>query len=252
MKLDIYNQKGEKVGDVKISSEIFDLEVNEALVHQAMVTQMANERQVVAHTKDRSEVRGGGKKPWKQKGTGRARAGSSRSPIWIGGGVTFGPTKDRNFTKKINKKMKQKALMMVLSDKVKNGNLVILEKFEIKEYKTKDFNSILKSLEGSAFPKDSKELIENDVNNKKSTSDKSIADKGNISVSSVQKKVKKAKRSILVVNEIKDQKTKYSGRNLTGVEIINSENINIVDLLKYRNLLITKDVMQKIEEKYKK
>ena len=104
LKAEIYNQKGEKVGDLKLSDKIFDVKVNESLVHQAAVTQMGNERQVLAHTKQRAEVRGGGKKPWKQKGTGRARAGSTRSPIWIGGGVTFGPTKNRNFSKNINKK----------------------------------------------------------------------------------------------------------------------------------------------------
>ncbi len=238
MKLDIYNQKSEKAGDIDLSSKVFDLEVNEGLVHQAMVTQMGNERQVIAHTKDRSEVRGGGKKPWKQKGTGRARAGSSRSPIWIGGGVTFGPLKTRNFTKKINKKMKQKALLMVVSDKIKNGNLVILEKFEINEYKTKTFNEIMTNIEDKVLvqkvKKETKEAAEKDVKDKKT------------------KKPKKAKRSILVINEIKDKKSKYSGRNLQGVEIINAENINIVDLLKFKNLIITKDVIKELEEKYKK
>ncbi|MCK4554466.1 50S ribosomal protein L4, partial [Candidatus Parcubacteria bacterium] len=112
----IYNQKAEAVGDIKLSDKVFGVKANEPLVHQAMVAQMSNERQVLAHTKDRSEVRGGGRKPWKQKGTGRARAGSIRSPIWKGGGVTFGPRKDRNFSKNINKKMKQNAMLMVLSD----------------------------------------------------------------------------------------------------------------------------------------
>lgn len=96
----IYNQKAEAVGEMKLAEKIFGVKENTALVHQVAVAQMGNERQVLAHTKGRAEVRGGGKKPWKQKGTGRARAGSSRSPIWIGGGITFGPTKDRNFKKK--------------------------------------------------------------------------------------------------------------------------------------------------------
>ena len=101
IKIKVYNQKVEEAGEMKLSDKIFNVEANNALLHQAMVAQMSNERQVLAHTKSRSEVRGGGKKPWKQKGTGRARAGSSRSPIWIGGGVTFGPTKERNFSKNI-------------------------------------------------------------------------------------------------------------------------------------------------------
>jgi len=143
IKINVYNQAAEQVGDIKLSDKVFGIKLNEALIHQAMVTQMANERQVLAHTKDRSEVRGGGKKPWRQKGTGRARAGSSRSPIWIGGGVTFGPTKDRNFKKKINQKMKQKAILMVFSDKAVSENIAVLDKIETSEFKTKIFDGIL-------------------------------------------------------------------------------------------------------------
>jgi len=219
IKVNVYNQKGEPAGDIKLSNKIFGVKANEALIHQAVVTQMANERQVLAHTKTRSEVRGGGKKPWAQKGTGRARAGSSRSPIWIGGGVTFGPRNDRNFKKKINKKMKQKAIFMVLSDRVENKNLVIIEKLEINEFKTKDFDNILKNLENKAL--DSKES---------------------------KKEAKKEKRSILIINDKKDIKVKFSGRNLAGVEILNRENINILDLLKYKNLIMTVETVKSIEK----
>jgi len=104
IKYQVYNQQAEVVGDQELSQEVFGVAINPALVHQAMVAQLANTRSVIADTKDRSEVRGGGKKPWKQKGTGRARAGSNRSPIWIGGGVTFGPTNDRNLLKRLIKK----------------------------------------------------------------------------------------------------------------------------------------------------
>ncbi len=226
----IYNQKGETVGDLKLSGKIFNVKVNEALVHQAVVAQMANERQVLAHTKGRAEVRGGGKKPWKQKGTGRARAGSSRSPIWIGGGVTFGPTSSRNFSKKINKKMKQKAIFMALSDKVESGSLLALDKLEMEEFKTKVFNGMLKVLAGvKSAPSDAK------------TKD---AEKEN-------KKNKKEKRSVLIINEKKDDKVKNSGRNLVGVKIINLDNINIVDLLKYRDLIMTAEAVKGLEEKYK-
>ncbi|MCK5319834.1 50S ribosomal protein L4 [Candidatus Parcubacteria bacterium] len=213
----IYNQKAETVGDLKLSDKVFGVETNEALVHQAMVAQMGNERQVLAHTKDRSEVRGGGKKPWAQKGTGRARAGSSRSPIWKGGGVTFGPRSERNFKKDINKKMKRKALCMVLSDKAKESALMVLDKFEIKEFKTKTADLMLEKLE---------KKISKDKNNK-------------------------AKRSILAINDKKDEKAKYSFRNIVGVKLINLDNINILDLLKYRDLLISKDCVKKIEEAYK-
>ena len=113
IKVNVYSQNGEKVKDMALSESIFKVQAKHELIHQAMLAQMGNERQPIAHTKDRSEVRGGGAKPWRQKGTGRARAGSSRSPIWIGGGVTFGPTNERNFSKKINKKMRQKAMFMI-------------------------------------------------------------------------------------------------------------------------------------------
>ena len=147
LKVSVYNQKVEPVGEMKLSDKIFGVKTNAVLVHQAMVAQMGNERQVLAHTKGKGEVRGGGKKPWRQKGTGRARAGSSRSPIWRGGGVTFGPTKDRNFSKNINKKMRQKAMLMVLSDKVASGRLAVLDKLEAEEYKTKVFDKMLKGFE---------------------------------------------------------------------------------------------------------
>lgn len=132
-----YNTEGKQIGTAKLPPEIFDVKMNADLVHQAAVAQLANKRQVLAHTKDRSEVRGGGRKPWRQKGTGRARHGSIRSPIWRGGGITFGPTKERVFKKKINKKMKRKALFMVLTSKVKDNELILLDKLEITGPKTR-------------------------------------------------------------------------------------------------------------------
>ncbi len=153
IKLDIYNQKGEKTGSVELSEKVFGVKINDNLVHQAVVAQRANTRQVLAHTKGRAEVRGGGRKPWRQKGTGRARAGSSRSPIWIGGGITFGPTKERNFKKDINKKMKQKAVLMAISDRVKNNAMFVFEDLKMKDFKTKDFNKILKNTVDPSFAK---------------------------------------------------------------------------------------------------
>lgn len=234
IKINIYNQKAENVGQMEISNKVLNVEINEGLVHQAMVAQMANERQVLAHTKDRSEVSGGGKKPWRQKGTGRARVGSSRSPIWIGGGITFGPRSDRNFKKDLNRKMKQKALCMVMTDKVKEDNFIVLDKFEIKEYKTKQVNEILKALEKTRKP------VETSPAKEKKSEKKSE-----------KVAVKKIKRSILVINDEKTSEVKYSFRNLSGVKMINLENINIVDLLKYKELIITQEGLKKIEERYK-
>ena len=146
MKITVYNQEGKEIGNTLLPKELFDVKINSDLVHQVVVSQMANRRKIIAHTKTRGEVRGGGRKPWRQKGTGRARAGSIRSPLWRGGGVTFGPTKERVFKKKIPKKMRRKALFMVLSGKVKNNLLILLDKLKIEKPKTKEISEILKKL----------------------------------------------------------------------------------------------------------
>ncbi|MEA3463515.1 MAG: 50S ribosomal protein L4 [Patescibacteria group bacterium] len=243
-KINIYNQKAEKVGDIKLSDNVFGVKANEPLAHQAMVAQMSNKRQVLAHTKDRSEVRGGGRKPWRQKGTGRARAGSTRSPIWKGGGVTFGPRKDRNFTKNINKKMKQNAMLMVLSDRVKSRNFVVLDKLEVEGFKTSVFNKMIEGLEKNVLG----------MRKQKATASAGQAEsrKQKIDKEKSDTKIKKEKRSVLVINDKKDNKVKYSGRNLAGVEIINLDNINILDLLKYRDLVLTVDGVKRLEERYGK
>lgn len=163
MKIDLYNQLGEIVGKVNLPDSVFGVEVDANLIHQAIVAQMANSRRTLAHTKSRSEVRGGGIKPWRQKGTGRARHGSSRSPIWVGGGVTFGPTKNRNFTKKINKKAKRKALSMTLSSKLEDKQFLVVDDIKLKESKTKEAVSIIgnltKHLEGYKQSKDKQDTI---------------------------------------------------------------------------------------------
>ncbi len=143
LKIKVYNSEGKADGEIKLNPEIFNIKVNPAVVQQVVESHLANKRQVLAHTKVMSEVRGGGKKPWRQKGTGRARHGSSRSPIWKGGGVTFGPRKDRNFTKKVNGKLKIKALFMVLTDKLNADKLRILSEVKLKARKTKDLIKIL-------------------------------------------------------------------------------------------------------------
>lgn len=146
IEIPVYNAKGEEVGKEKLPEELFGLKPNPALVHQVLVAIQSSRRRPWAHTKDRSEVRGGGKKPWRQKGTGRARHGSSRSPIWSGGGVTFGPRKDRNFFKKTNKKMKKKAFWTVMSAKVAEKKIILMDEFKLAEPKTKLFAGVLAAL----------------------------------------------------------------------------------------------------------
>ncbi|KAA0205979.1 50S ribosomal protein L4 [Candidatus Uhrbacteria bacterium] len=123
----IYSQDGKSVGEMSLPEAYFGVKAKPKLVHEVLVAQQANRRKAVAHTKNRGEVSGGGKKPWKQKGTGRARQGSIRSPQWVGGGIVFGPRAERNFSVKVNRKAKQKALFMALSDKVANKSLLVIE-----------------------------------------------------------------------------------------------------------------------------
>ena len=137
MKVSVYDQQGKEIGTTLLPKEIFEVPMNLDLVHQIVTSSMANERRVIAHAKNRGEVRGGGKKPWKQKGTGRSRQGSIRSPLWKGGGVTFGPRNNRVFKKKIPKKMRKKALFMVLSEKLRHNLLILLEELKINSSKTK-------------------------------------------------------------------------------------------------------------------
>jgi len=214
MKETIYNQKGEEVGKADLPAEVFELEINQDLVHQAVVAQMANSRKVVAHTKDRSEKRGGGRKPWRQKGTGRARHGSIRSPIWRGGGVTFGPTKERNFSKKINKKMKRKALFMALTSKAKDKELVLIDNLELTEGKTKKMTQVLESL---------------------------------------SKKIKKEfNKGTLIVLPEKDEKISRASRNIPKIKVIRADNLNVLSVLSHQYLMILtpQDAIKVIRETY--
>ena len=145
MNTKLYNQEAKVVGEVDLPEKIFGVKWNPTLVHQSVVGIDANRRHVIAHAKGRGEVRGGGRKPWKQKGTGRARQGSIRSPLWKGGGVTFGPTKERNFSQKMNKKAKQQALFSVLSKKLADQEIKIVDTIKIKDAKTKEVSKILKN-----------------------------------------------------------------------------------------------------------
>lgn len=142
MEIKVYNTKANEVGTMELNSNVFEQEYNEALIHQVVVAQLANKRQGTKSTLTRSEVRGGGAKPWRQKGTGRARQGSIRSPQWIKGGVVFAP-KPRDFSKKINVKMKAGALKSALSAKVADGEFIVLDEFSINAPKTREVAGIL-------------------------------------------------------------------------------------------------------------
>jgi large subunit ribosomal protein L4 len=138
--------KGEKVKEIELPEQVFGAKKNDALLHQVYVSQYANQRPVLAHTKDRAERAGSGKKPWRQKGTGRARVGSVRTPIWRKGGIVFGPTKDRNFKKDVPKKMGRAALAVALSGKAQDKELYLVENFAISEAKTKMMSEAIKNL----------------------------------------------------------------------------------------------------------
>lgn len=209
MKIPVHNLQGERIREIEVSDDVFDVRENVPLVHQVAVAQMANARRVLAHTKDRGEVRGGGRKPWKQKGTGRARHGSIRSPLWVGGGVTFGPTKERNFTERINKKMKQKALACLLSDKIRSGLMIVLDKFEVPDKKTKSF---VKTLEKLPWNKENK---------------------------------KKA----LIALEKSDSDITRSARNVKDVFVMEANNVNVFDVMRFPHLIATEEAIQKIEKR---
>lgn len=205
MKVSVYNQKGEKVSEALLPKEIFDVKMNSDLVHQVVLSQVANRRRVIAKTKGRAEVRGGGRKPWRQKGTGRARAGSIRSPIWRGGGVTFGPTTEKVFKKRIPKKMRRKALFMVLSAKAEENLLLVLDNLKIEKPKTKSMAEILNKL----FLK---------------------------------------KGSGLVVLPQMNKNIIKATRNIPRVSTIQAKDLNVLDLLCYKYIMIPKEAIKIIKD----
>ena len=215
METKVYNQAGKAVGVYDLPDRIFSVDVNSDVIHRALTAHMANCRQPLAHTKTRSEVRGGGAKPWKQKGTGRARHGSIRSPIWIGGGVTFGPRNDKNFKLKINKKEKQKALFMALSSKVRDSEIVIVDSLEFIEPKTKSMKEVLENIFSSAFQSD------------------------------------RVKKTLVVVSKNNSNVT-LSTRNIPIAMVTQADSLNIYDVLTYKYLIIPKDAISVIDQTYKK
>lgn len=207
MKFSVHNLEGNKVKDVDLPEGIFGLKPNDALVHQVYVSQYANRRQVLAHTKDRAERAGSGKKPWKQKGTGRARVGSVRTPVWRKGGITFGPTKDRNFKKDIPKKMKKKALSVVLSGKVKEKELFLMESLKMKEVKTKSIKKMIENL--------------------------------------------KLKGTILFGFGKSEKESKRASRNIPRTTNLDTENLNVFDILNHKYLVISEESVKVLEKNIK-
>jgi large subunit ribosomal protein L4 len=214
MMVKIYNTKGEVVGETELPSEIFGFEFNPDLVHQVVVSQMTNKRKPIAHTKDRSEVSGSGRKIWAQKHLGRARHGDIRAPIFRHGGIAHGPRKEKIYKKKISKKMKRKALFMVLSQKLKDNELILLEDLKVEKPKTKLMAKIIKNL---------REKIENFK-----------------------------KGSVLIAIPKKDQNLILATRNLEKVRILEARNLNCLDLLNYKFLLMPKESIEKIKETFLK
>ena len=199
-KIDVYDMQGKKVSDVELKDEIFGIEPNEAVVHSVLVNFLANQRQGTQNTKTRAEVRGGGRKPWRQKGTGRARQGSIRAPQWIKGGIALGP-KPRSYKYSVNKKEKRLAIKSCLSSKVLENELVVVDSLPLKEIKTKEMVKALNNL--------------------------------------------KVEGKTLILLPERNETVQKSARNIEGVKTTLVNTINVYDLLKYKNLVITLDTVKK-------
>lgn len=201
----IYSQKGADAGTIELPAKVFAAKWRSDLVHQVVEGMRSNKRSGTADTKGRGEVRGGGRKPWKQKGTGRARHGSTRSPIWVGGGVTHGPLAEKNYKRKITKKMRAQALFSVLSRKLKDGEIIFVDSLASNEIKTKGALEVMKSIA-------------------KATGFKAVGDS--------------KKKRVLTALAGRSEKTEKSFRNLPQVEIVFVKNLNPLDILNHQYLLI--------------
>lgn len=213
MLADVYNFQNQKVGEVDLPENIFGVRWSPLLVKQVLLAQLANRRHPWAHTKGRGEVRGGGKKPWRQKGTGRARHGSIRSPLWIGGGKAHGPNKERDYSQKINKKMKRRAILSALSKKFKDGEVKIMDDLGLAAPKTKLVAANLKSLLGG-------------------------------------KRLRKA--DTLFVPSSENKNIYRAARNLTKTKVLSPESLNVYDILNYKRILIDQKAIPAIVKHHAK
>ena len=202
-KISVLNVKGEKVKDIKLNDNVWSIEPNDAVIYDAICLATASLRQGTHSVKTRSEV-GGGRKPWRQKGTGNARQGSTRSPQWRHGGIVFGPTIERNYNKKMNKKERRLALKSALSYKVLDSELLVLDELKLDSSKTKEVLNIMKDL--------------------------------------------KLNKSVLfVVNELTDELI-LASRNIQGVKVILPNEVNVLDVARYNNMVVTEEAVKAIEE----
>lgn len=200
----IYNAQGTEAGKVTLPEAVFGAAWNANLVHEVVVSMQSNARAGTAHTKFRGEVSGGGKKPWKQKGTGRARHGSSRSPIWVGGGVAHGPRTEKSFTKKINKNTRAKALAVTLSKKYADGSVIFVDSFGLTEPKAKTAREVI------------------------------------VNLGKVMKDLpRKRKNAALVVLAARDAATEKSLQNFGNIEVVQAKDVNPVEVLTYKYVIIT-------------
>ncbi len=201
----VYSLEGKKAGNITLPAAIFNAPWNADLVKQVVDSLMSSKRKNVAHTKNRGEVRGGGKKPWQQKGTGRARHGSTRSPIWIGGGITHGPRNEKNFERLVSKKMKAKALYTLLSRKHAEGEVLFVDQISFKEGKTKQAIGTLTTLAG---------------------------------VKGFAQLFAKRKNATAIALSSKNVGVERAFKNLSNVEVVEARNLNPLTLLQYKYLLI--------------
>ena len=212
MQVKVYNQQGEETGAMELPAGVFGVKWNADLVHQVAVSYAANRRRGTAQAKTRGEVRGGGKKPWRQKGTGRARHGSIRSPIWKGGGVTHGPRADKNYTKKINKKMARRALWSVLSAKARDHEILVMDDLKFSEAKTKTASAMFRKFA--------------------SRTEFSKIEKGN---------------GVLVLLPGKDTSARRALRNLPYAGVEDARNLNVHTALQYRYILFPKSALEALK-----
>ena len=202
----IYNIKGKEAGKILLPERVFGLKWNSDLVHQVVTSMESSARTNVAHTKNRGDVSGGGKKPWQQKGTGRARHGSIRSPLWIGGGVTHGQRKDKDYSRKVNRKMKAKALYTILSEKYKKGEILFVDDLSLRVIKTKEARNTLDSLS---------------------------------KISGFNDLLSKRKNSAFIALDYKDVTTEKSFRNMGNLLVDEIRNVSPLDLMKYKYVVIS-------------
>lgn len=206
MESPVYNQEGKQVGTVALPEAVFGAKWNGDLVHQVVTSMQGNARKPWAHTKTRGEVAGGGKKPWRQKGTGRARHGSIRSPLWVGGGVAHGPRNDKDYYRKVNRKMRANALCAVLSRKLKDGEILFVDSLSVPSGKTKDAKGILKNLAG---------------------------------IRGYERLMTKPENAALVALGKKDAATARGLRNFSNLFVDEARNLNPVAALTYKFLLVS-------------